>query len=77
MSKKIQQLDVSVLGQNWRIDLTDYIEQLAIQEELNRCIWVEDGILHIDEDIAVIDNSIFKISTAFARIEGDKLILNI
>lgn len=77
MAKKVQKLEVNVLGQNWRIDLTDYIEQLAIQEELNRCIWVEDGILHIDEDIAVIDNSIFKISTAFARIEGDKLILNI
>ena len=76
MAKKVQKLEVNVLGQNWRIDLTDYVEQLAVQEELNRCIWVADGILYIDEDIAVIDNSIFKISTAFARIEGDKLILN-
>jgi hypothetical protein len=26
MSKKIKQLDVSVLGQDWKIDLTDYVE---------------------------------------------------
>lgn len=35
MSKKIQQLDVSVLGQNWKLDLTDYATKQLVKDTIS------------------------------------------
>ena len=73
MSKKIQQLDVSVLGQDWRIDLTDYVEM----EDPKISHPTQDGTLYLDEDTVVVVNDTLKISPVFATVEGETLILNI
>lgn len=73
MSKKIQQLDVSVLGQNWKIDLTDYVEML----EHNLPCSIQHDTLYLDEDAVVVVDDTLKISPVFATVEGETLILNI
>ena len=73
MSKKIQQLDVSVLGQNWRIDLTDYVEM----EDPKISHSMQDDTLYLDEDTGIVVDDTLKISPVFATVEGETLILNI
>lgn len=73
MSKKIQQLDVSVLGQDWKIDLTDYVEML----DPNLPCSIQHNTLYLDEDTVVIVDDTLKISPVFATVEGETLILNI
>ena len=73
MSKKIQKLDVSVLGQDWKIDLTDYVEML----EPNLPYSIQHNTLYLDEDTGVVTNNILKISPVFATVEGETLILNV
>ena len=73
MSKKIQQLDVSVLGQDWRIDLTDYVEM----EDPKISHSIQDDTLYLDEDTGVVVDDTLKISPVFATVEGETLILNI
>lgn len=73
MSKKIQQLDVSVLGQDWRIDLTDYVEM----EDPKISNSMQDDTLYLDEDTVVVVDDTLKISPVLATVEGETLILNI
>lgn len=73
MSKKIQQLDVSVLGQDWKIDLTDYVEM----EDPKISNSMQDDTLYLDEDTVVVVDDTLKISPVFATVEGETLILNI
>ena len=73
MSKKIQQLDVSVLGQDWKIDLTDYVEM----ENPKISNSMQDNILYLDEDTVVVVDDTLKISPVFATVEGETLTLNI
>lgn len=73
MSKKIQQLDVSVLGQDWKIDLTDYVEM----EDPKISNSIQDDTLYLDEDTVVVVDDTLKISPVFATVEGETLILNI
>lgn len=73
MSKKIQQLDVSVLGQDWRIDLTDYVEM----EDPKISHSIQDDTLYLDEDTGVVVDDTLKISPVFATVEEETLILNI
>lgn len=73
MSKKIQQLDVSVLGQDWKIDLTDYVEM----EYPKIYHSIQDDTLYLDEDTGVVVDDTLKISPVFATVEGETLILNI
>lgn len=73
MSKKIKQLDVSVLGQNWKLDLTDYVEMI----ESTVSGTVSDSTLYLDEDAGIIVDDTLKISPVFAKVENNNLILNI
>ncbi len=73
MSKKIQQLDVSVLGQDWRIDLTDYVETESPKISNS----MQDDTLYLDEDTVVVVDDTLKISPVLATVEGETLILNI
>lgn len=73
MAKKIQQLDVSVLGQDWKIDLTDYVE-MADPKISNS---MQDDTLYLDEDTAVVVDDTLKISPVFATVKEETLILNI
>lgn len=73
MSKKIKQLDVSVLGQNWKLDLTDYVEMI----ESTASGTVSDSTLYLDEDTGIIVDDTLKISPVFAKVENNNLILNI
>ena len=73
MSKKIKQLDVSVLGQDWKIDLTDYVEMI----EPTVSSTVNDSTLYLDEDTGIIVHDTLKISPVFAKVENNNLILNI
>jgi hypothetical protein len=73
MSKKIKQLDVSVLGQDWKIDLTDYVEML----EPTVSSTVIDSTLYLDEDTGIIVDDTLKLSPVFAKVENNNLILNI
>lgn len=73
MSKKIQQLDVSVLGQDWKIDLTDYVEM----EDPKISHSIQDDTLYLDEDTVVVVDDTLKITPVFATVEGETLILNI
>ena len=73
MSKKIKQLNVSVLGQDWKIDLTDYVEMI----ESTVSGTVSDSTLYLDEDTGIIVDDTLKISPVFAKVENNNLILNI
>lgn len=73
MPKKIQQLDVSVLGQDWKIDLTDYVEMG--EPKISNSI--QDDTLYLDEDTVVVVDDTLKINPVFATVEGETLILNI
>lgn len=73
MSKKIKQLDVSVLGQDWKIDLTDYVEMI----EPTVSSTVIDSTLYLDEDTGIIVDDTLKLSPVFAKVENNNLILNI
>lgn len=73
MAKIVQQLDVNVLGQNWRIDLSDYVEM----EDPKISHSMQDDTLYLDEDtVAVIDDTL-KINPVLATVERETLILNI
>lgn len=73
MAKKIKQLDVSVLGQDWKIDLTDYVEMI----EPTVSGTVSDSTLYLDEDTGIMVDDTLKISPVFAKVENNNLILNI
>ena len=73
MSKKIQQLDVNVLGQNWKIDLTDYVEML----DLTFSPFVQNDTLYIEEDYGLVMDDILKLNKLAATVENNTLILKI
>lgn len=53
----------------------NYLEHVDVASELDKSVSVSEDTLVLDSDTAVIRNSVMKISPAFAKVEGDKLII--
>ena len=53
----------------------NYLEHVDVASELNKSVSVSEYTLVLDGDTAVVRNNVMKISTAFAEVEGDKLII--
>lgn len=53
----------------------NYLEHVDVASELDKSVSVSEDTLVLDSDTAVIRNNVMKISTAFAKVEGDKLII--
>jgi hypothetical protein len=51
------------------------LEHVDVAPELDKSVSVSEDTLVLDGDTAVIRNNVMKISTAFAEVEGDKLII--
>lgn len=54
----------------------NYLEHVDVASELDKSVSVSEDTLVLDSDTAVIRNNVMKISPAFAKVEGDKLIIN-
>ena len=53
----------------------NYLEHVDVASELEKSVSVSEDTLVLDSDTAVIRNNVMKISPAFAKVEGDKLII--
>lgn len=54
----------------------NYLEHVDVASELDKSVSVSEDTLILDSDTAVVRNNVMKISPAFAKVEGDKLVLN-
>lgn len=55
----------------------NYLEHVGVASELDKSVSVSEDTLVLDGDTAVVRNNVMKISTAFADVEDDKLIIKL